>query len=315
VLYDGAVWGQTDALVMLPVLIAVFAILSRRSTLAGACLAAAMLLKAQTVIFIPLALLYLWRWASRKEFVRFALAFAGTTFVLLLPIMIPRFEILEMLYNVRAVSLNDNFPITLDAFNFWWVTGLHAHSMGSTLLGIRIGLIADTLFGVVTLVNGMLIWRHREPAYLCFGLAMETFGFFMFMGGQLERYLFPFIPLMLATLIVSSRKAPGRLQLIYIAGSGLCALNMIASIGSALKGVSPVFPYVYWPPLSDFIASGYSRISFSLAAYLVAAFAYAMWVYLSGRFTPLASENTPGSQINTQQSMLAVAQGRPNISE
>jgi hypothetical protein len=52
-----------------------------------------------------------------------------------------------------------------------------------------------------------------------------------------------------------------------------------------------------------------------LAAYLVAAFAYAMWVYLSGRFTPLASENTPGSQINTQQSMLAVAQGRPNISE
>lgn len=309
VLYDGAVWGQTDTLLMFPVLIAIFALLSKRYSLAGGGLAVAMLIKPQAAIFIPLVMLYLWRWARREDFIRFTAILAGILLLFLLPLMIPHFELFNMVYNMRAVAQNDNFPITLDAFNFWWLTGLHAHSMGSTLLGIRIGLVADALFVAVTLINGVLIWRHQEAAYLCFGLAMEAFGFFMFMGGQLERYLFPFIPLMLATLIVSGRTHAGRLQLIYIAGSALCALNMVASIGSALKGVSPVLPYVNWPPLSDFIASGYSRVSFALAAYLVAAFAYGMWVYLSGRFTPLASETTPRNQLKTQERLLAAAPG------
>jgi len=288
VLYDGVIWGQTDALVMLPVLIGVFAILSERYSLGGISFAVAVLIKAQSVIFIPLVLLSLWRWARREDFIRFTAALLGTALLILLPVMVPRFQLGDMLSNMHAMSYNNNFPISRDAFNFWWLIGLHTRSMGSPLLGVTIGLVADALFGAVTLVIGIHIWRHRQPAYLCFGLALEGFGFFMFMGGQLERYLFPFIPLMLVTVIVSERKSSDRLLVLYLAGTALCLLNMMATIGSFLAGFSPIIPFVAFQPLSDFTVNYFADIAFALAAYILATFGYALHTFLSGRFEPLA---------------------------
>jgi hypothetical protein len=255
-------------------------------------------------------MLYLWRWARREDFIRFTAALVGTALLVLLPLMIPHFQLFDMLYNMRAVSLNDNFAITQDAFNFWWLIGLHTRSMGSALLGVKIGVIADALFGVVTLIVGIQIWRHRHPAYLCFGLAMEAFGFFMFMGDQLERYLFLFIPLTLATLIVSERKSSDRLVALYCAGTALCLLNMLVSIGATLAGVSPMIPYVTFQPLSDFIVTYSADLSFAIAAYVVATFAYAMHAYLSGRFAPLAAEAPPHDQPSVREGMPASVANR-----
>ena len=70
-LYNGVIWGQTDGFVALPVLIALFAIVSERYAVAGVSLALAVLIKPQPVIFVPLVLLYLWRWARREQFLAF----------------------------------------------------------------------------------------------------------------------------------------------------------------------------------------------------------------------------------------------------
>lgn len=293
VLYDGVVWGQTDALVMLPVLLAVFAVLSKRYSLGGVSLALAVLIKLQSVIFIPLVVLYLWRWARREDCIRFAVALAGTALLLLLPVMVPRFQLFDMLANMRAMSFNNTFTITRDAFNFWWLIGFYNQSMGSSLLGVKFAFVADALFGAVTLVIGWVIWRHREPAYLCLGLAIEASGFFMFMSGQLERYLFPFIPLMLAALIFSERKASNRLLILYVSGTVLCTLNMMATIGAFLAGVSPMIPYMTFQSLNDFTFNYFAKFAFAISAYLVSAFAYAMYIYLGGKFTPLALDAPP----------------------
>jgi hypothetical protein len=167
---------------------------------------------------------------------------------------------------------------------------LNTRSMGSSLFGVNIGLLADALFVGVTLIIGVKVWRHRHPAYLCFGLAMEAIGFFMFMGGQLERYLFPFIPLMLATLICSEWKASDRLKILYVTGAALCLLNMMATVGAYLAGFSPMIPYVTFPPLYRFVAVYFGYLSYAVAGYVVATFGYALWVYLAGGFAPLALE-------------------------
>ena len=78
-------------------------------------------------------------------------------------------------------------------------------ALGTTFLGLKASLVGDLLFGAVTVAFGAQIWRRREPATLFFGLAVQLFGFFMFMGGQHERYLFLFVPLALAALIVARR--------------------------------------------------------------------------------------------------------------
>lgn len=286
-LYSGAIWGQTDGLVTLPVLIALFAMLSERYALAGASMAIALLIKPQPVIIIPLILLYLWRWTGRKATARFAIAGLVTALVLLLPVMLPRFQLFDMLTTMRATSYNDHYYLTADAFNFWWLIGYGSRPIGSTFLGVKSALVGDALFGAVALVSGIQIWRHREPAYFLLGLALESFGFFMFMGGQHERYLFLFIPLMLASVIVSARRRPDHLIALYLMGTALCFLNMLVAIGENLFGRAQMIPYLTFQPLSDFVFHNFLIMSLALAVYHMAALAYAMWVYVSGRIAPL----------------------------
>lgn len=291
VLYDGIIWGQTDALVMLPVLVAVFAIVAQRYALSGVCFALAALIKPQPVIFIPFVLLYLWRWTQRADVARFIGALLGTLLLLLLPLTIPRFQLFDMLDNMRTVSYNDLIYVNQGAFNFWWVTGLASVPMGSSLLGVKVGLIGDALFGVTALVIGRQIWRHSEPAYLFFGLALVGYGFFMFMGGQHERYLFPSLPLLLATLIVSKRTLSNHIQALYVAGTVLCLLNMLVTVAAYLEGDSPMLPYATLQSVVDFITTNFGSLTFAIAAYIVVTFALAMLVFLSGRFMPLSDES------------------------
>lgn len=118
-LYAGAIWGQTDGLVTLPLLVALFAIFSGRYAVAGVATAIAVILKPQPVIFIPLVLLYLWRWTRRGALVRFVVALAATALLFMAPVIVPRFQIFGMLNNMRAQSYNPNFQMSLDAYNFW----------------------------------------------------------------------------------------------------------------------------------------------------------------------------------------------------
>lgn len=310
-LYAGAIWGQTDGLVTLPLLVALFALFSRRYALAGVGMAITVLLKPQPVIFIPLVLLYLWRWTRREDVVRFTVALAATVLLALLPVMIPQFQIFDMLGNMRTQSYNTSLVISSDAYNFWWFIGYGYHAMSSAFLGVNSMLVGEALFGFMALIIGIQIWRHREPAYLLFGLAMEMFSFFLFMGGQHQRYLFLFIPLALASLIFSERKQSDHLILLYLVGTALCFLNMTIAIGDKLVGVSPMIPYVKFQPLSDFVVGDFAVLSWGLAVFHLVTFAYAMWVFLNRRFTPLAlqepSTDSPQSGLANVQLAASVA--------
>src|SRR5262249_10978768 len=104
VLYNGPIWGQTDGLVALPLLGAIFALLAERYALGGVCLALAILLKPQPIIFVPLMLLYLWRWRTRDNFWRFTIAGIVTAVVLLLPVMVPNMQLGALIANIQSQS-------------------------------------------------------------------------------------------------------------------------------------------------------------------------------------------------------------------
>ena len=219
-LYNGVIWGQTDGFVALPLLVALFAVIEERYILGGVSLALAVLIKPQPVVFVPLFLLYIWRWAGREQFVRFTVAGLVTTLVVALPVLIPNFQLPDMIHNMQAASYNDNLSLSSDAFNFWWLIGRGKEAIGSTFLGLRSGLIGEALFGAVLVLCGALIWRRRDPAVFALALAVALFGFFMFMGGQHERYLFLFVPLALASVILARRDADGRVDRALPGGNG-----------------------------------------------------------------------------------------------
>jgi len=281
VLYDGALWGQTDALVALPLLVAVVALTSERYALAGVSLALALLLKPQPIIFAPLIALYIWRWASREQFVRFVVAGLLTGLLLLLPVILPHFQLVDMVRNMQSASYNDNLSLSSDAFNFWWLIGYGQQAIGSTFLGVKSGLVGDALFGAVTLLCAIQIWRRREPGMLVFGLAVQLFGFFLFMGGQHERYLFLFIPLALASIVLARREERPHLAALYLLGTALCFLNMIVGVGGGLFGGGDPIPFLWLPSFRAYLSANFTWLSATIAAMHVVVFAYAVYVYLA----------------------------------
>ncbi len=307
-LYNGAIWGQTDGLVAAPLLIALLALLDERYILSGISLALALLLKPQPVISVPLILLYLWRWAEglrerptgarmrtpgvrkqpwpkgRRNLLRFSLAGLLTLLLFLTPILIPRVQVLDMLKNIQTESYSDTSLLTSNAFNVWWLLGYAHQSISSAFLGIKSETVGEILFGAVTLVSCIQIWRRREPVYLFLGLAVQAFGFFLFMGSQHERYLFLFIPLALASLVAARRSQSKHLIALYTLGTALCFLNMAVGVSSFDN--SQVIPFLSLEPLNDFLALNFDALANVIAYLHLATFAYLLWVYLSRRFEP-----------------------------
>jgi Gpi18-like mannosyltransferase len=285
-LYNGAIWGQTDGFVSFPLLVGIFALVGESYVLGGASLALAILLKPQPIIFVPLILLYLWRWTNRQKFWTFTVASLVTLLVFSLPIIVPHFQIFTMLQNMQAQSYNAGSSLSSNAFNFWWLIGYQQQSIGTAIFGaITAGVLGDLLFGAVTVIVCAQIWRHREPIYLFLGMVIQIFGFFMFMGGQHERYLFMFIPLALASIVVAQRNASHHLINLYIAGTALCFLNMVVGVSSFSS--SQVIPFVDLPSLSTFLSAGFSSLGLLIAFLHLGVFIYALRVFLAQQFEPL----------------------------
>jgi len=287
-LYNGVIWGQTDGFVALPLLVALFAVIEERYMLGGVSLALAVLIKPQPVVFVPLFLLYIWRWAGREQFVRFTVAGLVTTLVVALPVLIPNFQLPDMIHNMQVASYNDNLSLSSDAFNFWWLIGRGKEAIGSTFLGLRSGLVGEALFGAVLLLCGALIWRRRDPAVFALALAVALFGFFMFMGGQHERYLFLFVPLALASVILARRDQLVELIALYLVGTALCFLNMLVGVGGGYFAGGQIIPFVSLPTLSTYITANFTPLSETLAFLHLIAFLYALSVMLGQWVEPPA---------------------------
>ncbi len=285
-LYNGVIWGQTDGFVSFPLLVTLFSVISESYILAGVSLALAVLLKPQPIIFVPLILLYLARWTDWQRLLTFAGAALLTVVVFLVPILIPHFQLFDMLRNMQATSYSASSLLTSDAFNFWWLIGYAHQTIGSAFLGIQSGTFGAGLFVAVTLVSGIQIWRHREPLALALGLAVQAFGFFLFMGGQHERYLFFFIPLALACVILAPRRGRPHLVALYLLGTLLCFLNMLVGVSGGGFGGSQPIPFVSLPSLSAYLSTNLDSIGQFLALLHLIAFIYLLVISLTQRFGP-----------------------------
>ncbi|HEX5572700.1 MAG TPA: glycosyltransferase 87 family protein, partial [Ktedonobacterales bacterium] len=104
-------WGQTDGLVLLGVVVALFFALRRQPVWCGVLLALVVNFKPQPIVFAPLALVYLWRWGGFRMVVRGAIAFLGVTLLVWLPYLIPPFGELGALAHNVGVAQGEHFVL------------------------------------------------------------------------------------------------------------------------------------------------------------------------------------------------------------
>ena len=226
VIFDSALWGQTDSIFVFAVLVSLLMTLHRRGFIAGLICAAAIMLKPQPLIFVPLILFYLWRWAGWSAALRALGGLCAGALVLVLPYLLPPWtEALAFYTNFATITAR--WPgATVTAFNLWWLLGLAGHPYTAPLLGsISPNALGLLLFAVTYLIVCVGIWRDAVPGRLFLAAALLTVAFFDVTALQHERYLYPAL-VFFAVTALSDRRA----WLLYAISSLTLLLNMVLAI-------------------------------------------------------------------------------------
>jgi Gpi18-like mannosyltransferase len=198
--YNSAVWGQTDALYTLPLLLGLWAYATRRMMLAGMLLTLSVLTKFQAIAAFPVLLPCLLRPRDTLKMI------AGGC-IALTAVAFP-FALgggLSDIINVYKSAVGYYPQVSLGAYNFWWsLLGDTAWSIDDTapLLGAMSYRTAGFLLFIAAcgwiIITPRLLKKGTVPMQDIFlGAALLCFAFFLFPTQIHERYLFPFFALAL----------------------------------------------------------------------------------------------------------------------
>ncbi len=210
VLMDGALWGQTDGVFVLPLLLAFLAAWRRRPALAGALFAVTVLLKPHPAVLGVLLAVYLWRWVGAQAALRFCAGAATTAIVIVAPyLMQPRPQLLAFFDNLRYWSGQQAPHATNEAFNLWWLLGpgLRLEAARPYLGSLSPTVMGWLLFAPIVALAAYGVWRNGSAGRLFAAAGLTQLAFFDLTTLQHERYLYPALALFLIAAIHERRAA------------------------------------------------------------------------------------------------------------
>ncbi len=188
-IFDTVVWGQSDSVVALPMILAAILIFTGRYRLGWSAAAIAILAKPQALAFTPPLALWTLFNAGFGECVWCAGAFAGTVAIGVLPYQLGHSW--DWIVNVYK-DLGTRFSeASVGAFNFMGlIGGMHTPDTDKVFDGISYSAFGLSLTCVVYLIASYLIWRARSARAAMLAIFVALFGFFMFAPRMHERYLY-----------------------------------------------------------------------------------------------------------------------------
>jgi Gpi18-like mannosyltransferase len=204
IIHDAMIWGQWDALVALPMLLATICLTASRPRLATALLTTAILIKFQAIVLVPLFFVVIVRQFGWRGLQTSALSGTATATILLIPVIVTgQFRQTIDVY----VGLTHAEPwVSLNAYNLWWlVNWLQSGSPtmtlkgGESLLGpltykqAALGLYAFAVIGLVAAFARMRL----SVETVSLGAAASVVAFFALAPEMHERYLLPALPLLI----------------------------------------------------------------------------------------------------------------------
>jgi Gpi18-like mannosyltransferase len=205
VIYDSALWGQTDSLGVLPILLAYILAARDRPLLAGAFAGIAFFLKAQSIPLILFLYLYLYLSSGIAKTIKSAAVSVFTGLAVTSPFLIG--HAMDRIIGTIFSSVG-YFPwASLYAFNLWWlaIKGVSFQFPDTTLvLGLlSFRTIGFTLFWSAFALLSLVIYKSYkgnkqttvhspQSTVLFFSASLLILSAFLFPTEIHERYLLPF---------------------------------------------------------------------------------------------------------------------------
>jgi Gpi18-like mannosyltransferase len=200
VLINSTFWGQVDSFFTMVVVLAVLLLTEKKVSLSAALFTAAVLMKPQGIIFLPVLFFELVRLKSVKRFLAAAVTILGTALVIILPFSFHQ----EPLWIIKLFSktLGEYPYASVNAFNFFSLLGANYKQDSSTLFIFSYHTWGMIFIVLVTALSFFIYIKGRNATYASAAALLQITGVFTFSSSMHERYLFPAAALALISCIL-----------------------------------------------------------------------------------------------------------------
>jgi Gpi18-like mannosyltransferase len=201
-IFDTVVWGQSDSVVALAMLVAILLVLMKQTRLGWCAAAIGVLSKPQAFSMLPPLALWTVIDVGIAESAVCAALFIATIVLGILPYQIGH-PLNWMLLVYR--DLANRYPgASMGAFNFLGLIGGIGKSETDTFGGVSYFLIGIALASAAYAVSALMVLRARRESGVMTAIFVALFGFFMFLPRMHQRYMY-YSLVLLALLAVNSR--------------------------------------------------------------------------------------------------------------
>ncbi len=197
ILYNSAIWGQTDPIVNFLGLVGILYLLKRKLSLSLVFLTLSLMFKGSLSIFLPIIFVVMvWQKYKLEEWVR-GIVLSAISVIAISIWFHPAIDLLVWLFNLynQRILPGEIGYLTANAFNFWWLV-----NPGKVLDSqIYFGISAHTwgYLAAAGIIIGLILWlrKHKfEEKYVFYALSLTALATFLFLTRIHERYLYPFFP-------------------------------------------------------------------------------------------------------------------------
>jgi len=264
-MFTNSVWGQTDGLIALLILLAAYFLAEKKNFVVSSLFwVLALFVKPQALSTLPVLLLYLLFDKKYKKAVFFALFSMVSIIVLGLPFFAKTNPILGISILISKMSNESPFTSVM-AFNFWaFIKGMWIPDSG-IFLGLRYAYWGAGIF-LATFILAMvrLFKSKRKPQDLYFFLGLTYLAFFLFPTRVHERYILVSLPLFLLSACLAYSKFE---IVLYFLLSALALINIY-------------HPYAYYTAESFLSSPSLLKLTTSSYKFISLLFVFLFPIYL-----------------------------------
>ncbi|OOM77974.1 glycosyltransferase 87 family protein [Clostridium sp. BL-8] len=190
VFIDSTFWGQVDSFFTLLIVIALYLLSEKKYILSSGMFAAAILMKPQGIIFLPILFFELVRQRTIKNFVYSAISAFITALIIIIPFSLNSQNPLWII-NLYTKTISEYPYASINAFNFFGLIGGNYKDYNTELFSISYHTLGMIFIVLTTLIGWFIYIKGNDRKYVSAIALLQISGVFTFSVGMHERYLFP----------------------------------------------------------------------------------------------------------------------------
>ncbi len=210
VVYDSAVWAQTDSAVTAAMLASIVLAWRGRPLLAWSVWTLGFLIKPHPIVVLPILVIVTARASGWRAFPR-ALGVAVAVAAIVLGPWIVHGDGVRVAQIYKSLFVADYARLSSNAWNLWWFWDLWAghpwpeDAFIGPLPLVTYRMIGSLLSLAAAALASAYLWRRTDLYRALIGASYLAFAFYVVPVSTHDRYLYPFVALMLPVALVDRR--------------------------------------------------------------------------------------------------------------